>query len=50
MYFYAPIYKTYDSSNGELISSEWGMLDGEGEVVSAVASCPLGLKTKWMRR
>ena len=44
-YYLVPARKTLDPDTGDVVSCEWGMLDGDGEVVSAVTHCPLGLKT-----
>ena len=44
-YYLAPTHKTLDSDTEDVISIEWGMLDGDAEIVSALAACPLGLST-----
>ena len=44
-YYLTPVHKVHDTDTGEIISVEWGMLDGDGEVVSAIVNCPFGLKT-----
>ena len=43
-YFLTPVHQTLDPDTDEVISIEWGMLQG-GEVVSALAACPFGLST-----
>lgn len=44
-YYLCPVHKTIDTDTKDLISCEWGMLDGDGEVISALAACPFGLST-----
>ena len=44
-YYLCPAHHTHDVDTGDVVSIEWGMLDGQGETVSALAACPLGLST-----
>ncbi len=44
-YYLCPAHHTHDIDTGEVISIEWGMLDGNGEVISALAAAPIGLST-----
>jgi len=45
IYFLTPTHKTLDPDTDEVVSTEWGMLDGDGETVSAIPACPIGLST-----
>jgi hypothetical protein len=44
-YFLTPVHQTLDPDTDEVVSIEWGMLDGDDEIVSALAACPIGLST-----